>query len=358
MRQPLWIAFGFSVVCHFLYGQSKYDRPSILTQDTSRKVNYYIVDPKKTTEPASTENLRVIVRLKSDPIAKSSRNSRSARSQNLESEHSQFRADIMLSGKSSASARASTAVKIHFEYREVFNGFSIEAPQEIVEQIKRFDYVSAVLEDKTVKAYDIISNEIINAPKAWSNFGVTGQGVRMGIIDTGVDYHHTDLGGGIGPGFKVKGGYDFVNNDGDPMDDNGHGTHVAGIAAANGPGLKGVAPDASIYAYKVLGRDGSGIDSWILSAIERCADPDQNPDTDDALDVVNMSLGRPVDPLEPISEAVNNATAKGIIFVVAAGNDYNFGTIGTPGVAAQAITVGATDPYDGTADFSSKGPTP
>lgn len=360
MRQPHWIAIAILFInSHFTLGQSRYGQPAILTQDTSKKVNVYIVEsPAKKAEASSEKNSKVIVRLKSDPLLKSSRSSRSARIQNLESEHTQFKSVIGEYGKRSSNGRLSATAMIRFEYREVFNGFAIEAPKELVEQIKTLSYVSAVLEDKTVKAYDIISSEIINAPEVWSDYGMTGKGIRIGIIDTGVDYNHPDLGGGFGSGFKVKGGYDFVNNDGDPMDDNGHGTHVAGIAAANGPGLKGVAPGASLYAYKVLGRDGTGVDSWILSAIERCADPDQNPETDDALDVVNMSLGRPVDPAEPISEAVNNAIAKGIVFVVAAGNDYNFGTIGTPGIAEQAITVAATDNNDITADFSSKGPTP
>lgn len=361
MRQPHCVAIGFLFIfSHFLYGQSSYDHGAILTQDSSKKVNYFIAEsPVKKAEISSAENLRVIVRLKSDPLSRTAaRSSRSARVQNLESEHTQFKSAISQFGRGSTGTRVSAQAKIHFEYREVFNGFAIEAPKELVEQIKTFSYVSAVLEDKTVRAYDLISSEIINAPRVWIDYGVTGKGIRIGIIDTGVDYNHPDLGGGLGPGFKVKGGYDFVNGDSDPMDDNGHGTHVAGIAAANGPGLKGVAPGASLYAYKVLGREGTGVDSWILSAIERCADPDQNPDTDDALDVVNMSLGRPVDPTEPISEAVNNAIEKGVVFVVAAGNDYNYGTIGTPGVAEQAITVAATGVNDITADFSSKGPTP
>ena len=85
------------------------------------------------------------------------------------------------------------------------------------------------------------------------NAGNTGQGVKVGIIDTGIDYTHPELAA------AYAGGYDFFNNDSDPFDDNGHGTHVAGIIAAqmNGQGVVGVAPGASLYAYKVLGADGS-----------------------------------------------------------------------------------------------------
>ena len=360
MRAPLSLILVLTFGCNLIHAQLRYNEATISMQDTSKKTNYYIIQPPpgKKSNASSSQNSRVIVRLKSEPLIKASKGSRSARAQSLASEHEQFKSDIVQSGKASANARTSSSAKIIFEYSEVFNGFSIEASSETIEEIKSFSYVSAVLEDKTVKAYDIVSSTIINAPQVWNNLGITGKNIRIGIIDTGIDYNHPDLGGGIGSNFKVKCGYDFVNNDSDPMDDNGHGTHVAGIAAANGSSLKGVAPDALLYAYKVLGREGSGIDSWILAAIERCVDPDQNPNTDDALDIVNMSLGRPADSSEPISEAVNNAVSKGVIFVVAAGNDYNFGSVGTPGIAEQAITVAASDQYDLTADFSSKGPTP
>jgi len=81
----------------------------------------------------------------------------------------------------------------------------------------------------------------------------------VGELDTGIDYADSALGGGFGAGHKVIGGYDFVNNDADPMDDNGHGTHVAGIIAANGAGLRGVAPHAKLMAFKVLDHNGWGL---------------------------------------------------------------------------------------------------
>src|SRR3989344_5381313 len=92
---------------------------------------------------------------------------------------------------------------------------------------------------------------------------LSGEGVTIGIIDTGVDYTHRDLGGCFGAGCKVIGGYDFVNEDSDPMDDHGHGTHVAATAAGDGVAqdgtiLKGVAPEANIVAYKVLNNNGAG----------------------------------------------------------------------------------------------------
>ena len=86
----------------------------------------------------------------------------------------------------------------------------------------------------------------------------------------------------------------------DPMDDFGHGTHVAGIAAANGTSLKGVAPDASLYAFKVLDNTGRGLNSVVIAGIERALDPDQDTNTNDAVNIISMSLGGPGDPDDPV----------------------------------------------------------
>ena len=158
------------------------------------------------------------------------------------------------------------------------------------------------------------------------------------------------------PNSKVIGGYDFVNNDNDPMDDHGHGTHVAATAAGNGT-LKGVAPDANIVAYKVLGSDGGGWDSWIIAAIERAADPNQDGNTSDHLDILSMSLGGAGNPDDAMSTAVDNAVNTGVVAVIAAGNSGpSSNSIGSPGTSRNAITVGATDKQDTIADFSSRGP--
>ena len=143
----------------------------------------------------------------------------------------------------------------------------------------------------------------------------------------------------------------------DPMDDFGHGTHVAGIAAANGTSLKGVAPDASLYAFKVLDNTGRGLNSVVIAGIERALDPDQDTNTNDAVNIISMSLGGPGDPDDPVSQAVDNATSAGVISVIAAGNSGpSYQTIGSPGNARTALTVGATDNNDLIADFSSRGP--
>lgn len=162
--------------------------------------------------------------------------------------------------------------------------------------------------------------------------GYTGKGVRVAVIDTGVDYSHPDL-FGFGSDAKVVGGYDFVENDQSPTDTNGHGTEVAGIIAANGS-LRGIAPDAKILAYRVSDTGNSVSSDLIVSAIKRAVE--------DGVDIINISLGvnRTNDRID---EAINEATEKGIVVVVAAGNSGpDIRTIGSPGRDPHAITVGAT----------------
>ncbi|MEK6871862.1 MAG: S8 family serine peptidase, partial [Nanoarchaeota archaeon] len=201
---------------------------------------------------------------------------------------------------------------------------------------------------------------------------LTGKGIKIGIIDTGVDYTHKDLGGCFGNNCKVAGGYDFVNKDNDPKDDNGHGTHVAATAAGNGI-LKGVAPDATIYAYKVLNAEGSGKVSGIIASIERSIDLNQNKipceNKNDYLDIISLSLGGGGDPDDPPSTAIDNAAVCTVAVISAGNSGPNSNTIGSPGTARKAITVGATykkdyDVYkkeknvktDQVTYFSSRGP--
>lgn len=241
-------------------------------------------------------------------------------------------------------------------FRFTFNGLAARVSQVTFRRLKEHPAVARVFRDVRMKATLDQSVPLIGAPQMWNDYGATGQGIRVAILDTGIDYTHPDLGHGFGPGQKVIGGYDFVNNDADPMDDHGHGTHVAGIVAANGT-LKGVAPGAQLLAYKVLGADATGLTSGILAALERAADPDQNPLTDDKVHVVNMSLGGPGDADDPLSQAVDTAVDAGIVCVVAAGNrGSGYNTIDSPGCARKAITVGATDDFDQIAQFSSRGP--
>ncbi len=162
--------------------------------------------------------------------------------------------------------------------------------------------------------------------------GIDGEGIKVAVIDTGVDYTHPDL-FGWGEDGKVIGGYNFINENEPPIDTNGHGTQVAGVIASDGQ-IIGIAPKAKILAYKVS-ENGEGVSSeLIIKAIEKAID-------DDA-DIINISLG--VNKTNSkIDRAVNLALEKEIFVVTAAGNDGpNPKTIGSPGRNPKAITVGAT----------------
>ncbi len=162
--------------------------------------------------------------------------------------------------------------------------------------------------------------------------GIDGTGIKIAVIDTGVDFNHPDL-FGWGPDGKVIGGYNFIQEDQPPLDTNGHGTQVAGVIAADGQAV-GIAPKAKILAYKVS-EDGEGVSSELITrAIEKAIE-------DDA-DIINISLGVNKTNTK-IERAVNNALEKGIFVVTAAGNDGpGFKTIGSPGRNFGSVTVGAT----------------
>ena len=237
----------------------------------------------------------------------------------------------------------------------------------------------------------------IGGPAAWASAGgLTGTGIRIGIIDSGIDYLHADFGGsgktndftandstvieaGTFPTAKVVGGTDFVGDDydasgangsttpvpdPDPLDtkENGHGSHVAGIASGlgvtkDGKTYKGaynatvdftqfkigpgVAPDAKLYALKIFGKDGST--DAVVDGLDWATDPNGDGDFSDHLDVVNLSLGSGWgfdDPADTELDAVNSLAQLGCVVSISAGNDGNTHYImGSPGVAARAITV-------------------
>ncbi|HYC62024.1 MAG TPA: S8 family serine peptidase [Thermoanaerobaculia bacterium] len=236
--------------------------------------------------------------------------------------------------------------RIKREYHILFSGVSATVDAAAIKEIRKLPNVVAVHEDTEIRAQLTESVPLIGAPAVHGS-GATGIGVKVAIIDTGIDYTHPDLGGCFGVTCKVAGGYDYVNDDGDPADDNGHGTHVAGIVAANGT-VKGVAPGATLLAYKVLDSSGYGWTSDIVAALEQAVL--------DGAKVANLSLGGAGNPDDPTSQAVDNATAAGLLSVAAAGNTGpSFQTIESPGTARTALTVGATDKSWNMAFFSSRG---
>ncbi len=186
----------------------------------------------------------------------------------------------------------------------------------------------------------------IGAPDAWKS-GLDGRGVKVAVLDTGVDAGHPDLAGRITAAANFSSSADVV-------DRFGHGTHVAatvaGSGAASGGTRKGVAHGAELLIGKVLGDDGYGYESEIIAGMQWAVDSGAR--------IVNMSLGgSATDGLDPMSLAVDELSAStGTLFVVAAGNEGAASSVGTPGAAASALTVGAVDRENRTAPFSSRGP--
>jgi len=244
---------------------------------------------------------------------------------------------------------------VHRRFSQALCGASLELSAAEADRVRRLSLVAAVEPDREVKADLIDSVPLVHAPEAWTAAGTAGDGVTVAVIDTGIDYSHPDLGGGLGPGHKVVGGYDFVSEDADPMDDHGHGTHVASTVAGSGA-LAGVAPGAKLLAYKVLDAAGSGYSSNVIAGVERALDPDGDPATDDGARVITLSLGaaggRPDDAM---SMALDAAVDAGAVVTVAAGNAGNYKSITSPGSSLKALTLGASSKSDELAWFSSRG---
>lgn len=224
-------------------------------------------------------------------------------------------------------------------YDTVFQGIAIEGTPRDLKQLHRsLDYKKTY----PVVEYHAFQDDNINdsVPFIMENVSDkwTGKGVKVGVIDTGIDYTHPDLQS------NFKGGFDVVDFDEDPMEttvDEGipttHGTHVAGIIAANGE-MKGIAPHAEIYAYRALGPGGTGTSVQVMAAIERAVK--------DGMDILNLSLGNTINgPDWPTSLAVNRAVEEGVAVVIANGNSGpNNWTVGSPATAEKVISVGASTP--------------
>ncbi len=249
-------------------------------------------------------------------------------------------------------------IKYIMSYQMVFNGVLIEVSGYNVRYLLERSEVKRIYSTREeLYPFRDILVQTIRAKDVWNlndsnNLPVTGEGTTIGIIDSGIDYNHSDFSPtGLGPDKKVISGYDWGDGDTNPIDDTneGHGTHVAGIAAGNNPNdarKKGVAPQAKLYAYKVFnsatGRSASM--GNILSALEQALK--------DRCTAVNMSLGhasptRSIDEDDPYYEAIKSLTDAGTVVVAAAGNDgsrhkkYPW-PVHAPGVYEPAIQVAAT----------------
>ena len=189
---------------------------------------------------------------------------------------------------------------------------------------------------------------LIQAPEAWAR-GVNGNGVKVAVLDTGIASH---------PDLEIAGGTSFIPGSTGYDDLNGHGTHCAGVVAAkhNSIGVVGVAPEASLYAVKVLGDNGSGNTSWIIAGMEWCVI--------NGIKVASMSLGGSSDPLVAYANAVKRCQDNGVTVVIASGNSYgtSFPWVCAPANSflseqpnASPIAAGAIDNRNVIAGFSSRG---
>ncbi|KQX08169.1 MULTISPECIES: S8 family peptidase [unclassified Leifsonia] len=209
--------------------------------------------------------------------------------------------------------------------------------------------IASIHLDGKVEATLDSSVPYIGAPAAWAE-GYTGAGVTVAVLDTGIDDTHPDIAGRVLPGSMS-----FVPGEDATTDTQGHGTHVAstvaGTGAASGGVHRGVADGADLLVGKVLGADGSGQDSWIIEGMQWAGEN---------ADIVSMSLGssQASDGLDVMAEALNAISEEtGALFVVAAGNNGAPESIGSPGSAARALTVGSVeDPSGELANYSSQGP--
>lgn len=289
--------------------------------------------------------------------------------------------------------------KIPLLYRtqRVYNGVAVLATPEQARTLASLPGVKALHPILSKEPATTSSIPFLSIPEVWGGgTGLRGEGIRIAVIDTGIDYLHLDFGGpGVGyaendrtvvgdvPGFpsaKIVGGYDFAGDfynanpsspayspipapDPDPQDCYGHGTHVAGIAAGYGVTAEGhpytgpwdrdvdfsqlsigpgVAPLAELYALKVFGCSGSS--DLVDLALEWSVDPDGDGDFTDRVDVINLSLGSPLGlPTDTTTVAADNAAALGVVVVASAGNsgDHRF-VLGSPSNGERVISVAAT----------------
>ncbi|SFQ95839.1 S8 family peptidase [Desulfoscipio geothermicus] len=246
----------------------------------------------------------------------------------------------------------------------IINAVAAELNSQQVEQVVKHPSVVRVWYDREVRALLNVASPTVGASDLWqlpNGRGITGDGVSIAVIDTGI-YPHEDLQG------RIKYFKDFVQNKTEPYDDNGHGTHVAGCAAGDGSRSEGqfcgAAPGAGLVGLKVLDKYGSGSLSTVIEAVQWCRD---NKDEFN-IRVANLSLGSAAAQSykeDPLCMAVEELWRAGVVVCAAAGNDGpTEKTINTPGIDPLVITVGASNDFntveirdDEVAEFSSQGPT-
>jgi subtilisin family serine protease len=266
-----------------------------------------------------------------------------------------------------ATAKAGVSYSERRSFDVLFNGYSVQVDPVNRLKLARVDGVKALWPVGVIQMPPVEMTEggaapdlaaaiaMTGADVAQNSLGLTGAGVKVAIMDTGIDYNHPDLGGCLGPGCRVAYGYDLVGDaynadstspsynpipspDPDPDDCAGHGTHVSGIVGANGA-VKGVAPGVIFGAYRVFGCNGSTTDDVMIAAMERALA--------DGMQVLNMSIGEAFQawPEAPTARASDRLVNKGVSVVASIGNSGASGLYsnGAPGVGKKVIGVASFD---------------
>lgn len=321
----------------------------------------------------SSKTVSVIVEFKNKPqkvavleaAVKGEELSSSTAKVNAETDHITFKKDL----QSVFKTKSDGTYNVIREYKHAFNGVALEVPANKLKDLVKSSAVHAIYSNSNINAVDPVqetpplkeaTGQGMAAERSFLKVnelhkeGFTGKGIKVGVLDTGIDYNHPDLKD------VYKGGYDTYDNDSDPMETTyndwvnagkpggiptgyvtSHGTHVAGTIAGQGTNdspasTLGIAPDVDLYAYRVLGPKG-GTEGSVIGGIDRAIA--------DGMDIMNLSLGATVNhPFFPTSIAINNAVLSGVTAIVAAGNSGDkMYTLGSPGTSGLALTVGASD---------------
>jgi minor extracellular serine protease Vpr len=357
---------------------------------------------KPTQLPVGVANAPVsyILQLSGDPVvlvdAKSQERGRGGLSA---AEKAQMKQQLQQQQAPVVQAAQQVGATVKATFQSVYNGVAVTIPARDAWKLSTIKGVTAVYRGRTYTRSDFADNGLswIGAPAAWDGVdGVHGEGMKIGDIDTGIDYTHADFGGSGNPADytaalatdtlpanpawfgssapKVKGGTDLVGDDynasdpnhdvpqpdPNPLDCNSHGTHTGGTLAGFGvlaDGSRydgpynastiddnsfavppGVAPLADLYSIRVFGCNGSVSDDVLMQAMEWAVD--------NGMDAINMSLGAPFGSADdPDAQAANNTARDGIIVGISSGNNGNSPYItGSPGTSPRAITAAAVDP--------------
>jgi len=377
------------------------------TAEESESTRFEAIDlsslegPLKEFRPAlarGADQLRVIFELSGDSVGEAMAQARANGKTLTQAQREAIRARLEAKQGTLVQRIRALDGKLLAEYQDAYNGVAAIVPAKALAALASTRGVLDVHATRIFQADNLSGVAYLEAPTAWTDTGRTGKGIKLGVIDSGIDYTHANFGGpatvaayrsndrrilepGTFPTTKVAGGFDFVGDeyeaaptdeeefgnaqitqprpDDDPLDCGGHGSHVAGSAGGQGvlqDGTTyrgpytaaafgstnfliapGTAPDATLYAYKVFGCSGSTTEDVIVNALNRALA--------DGMDVVNLSLGSPFGRTdEPSAVAMDVLALAGVVVVASAGNSGTSGFItGAPAAANRALSVAAID---------------